>query len=88
MIFIDPADDEINIFLPLVFGLTIIFFVSIIAGTLWILHKIKVANFAKDSHLFSVFRSAVLSVIGVFIISGVIGIVGIFVEIMKNYFAK
>ncbi len=84
----NPADDEINLFLPLAFGLVIVFFAAMFGIVIWILNKTEVINLAKESHLFSVLRAAVLSVIGVFVISFVGGIAILISQIIKSFFTK
>lgn len=84
----DLADDEINIFLPLAFGLVVLLFASLFGLIFWILNKTKVIQISKKSHLFSVLRAAILSVIGVFIVSGVIGVFIFVIQVVKNFFAK
>ena len=84
----NPADDEINILLPLAFGIVVLFFALFAGLIFWILNKTKVIQISNKSHLFGVFRAAILSVIGVFVISGVIGIATFFIQIIKNLFTK
>lgn len=78
----NPADDEINILLPLVFGVIIVFFVAIFGVISWILHKKKVVNFGENSHLSSVFRAVILTAIGFVLFSGFLFIVINFTEIL------
>lgn len=85
---INPADDEINILLPLVFGLLVFCFVAIICLIVWILNKTKVADFSKNSHPFGVFKAVILTIVGFFIFSSILGAVVTFIEIIGKSFVK
>lgn len=85
---INPADDEINIIFPLIFGLLVFCFVAIICLIVWVLHKTKIADFSKKSHGFGVFKSVVLTVVGFFIFSAVLGGIITFIEIIGKNFVK
>lgn len=80
----NPADEEINILLPLVFGILVSCFVSIICLIVWILYKTKVADFSKNSHLFGVLKAVNLTVIEFFTFSVVLGGIITFIEIIGN----
>ena len=91
----NPSEDEINLLLPLTFGLVIVFFSAILGLIIWTLNKTQIINteilralFDKDSQLFDVLRAAILSVVGVFIIFGISGVAGVVVQIIKSFFAK
>ena len=81
-----------NLFLPLAFSLIIIFFGAIFSGIFWVLNKNKVVNFTEENQMFGVFRSAILSIIGVFAISFLVGaavfVFGIVIQIVKNFISK
>lgn len=84
----NPADDEINILLPLAFFLTVAFFGLIIFGIFWLLNKKGVVKLSKDNQLFSVFRAAILSIIGVFAISFLAGIAVFVIQVIKSFISK
>ena len=84
----NPADDEINLLLPLAFGFIVLFFGAIFGLLIWLLNRTKVINLSKDSHLFGVLRAAILSIIGVFVLSGVISAAVFVVGLIKSYFTK
>ncbi len=84
----NPADDEINILLPLMFFLMISFFGAIIGGSFWMLNKNGIIKLPENSQLFSVFRAAILSVLGVFVLSAVAGIVIFVIQIIKNFVSR
>lgn len=84
----NPADDEINILLPLAFGVVILFFALLFGLIFWILNKTKVIQISSESHLFNVLRAVISSIIGVFVVSGIIGISIFVFQIVKNFLAK
>jgi uncharacterized membrane protein YqiK len=68
----NPADDEINIFLPLAFGMLILLLVIVFGLVFWLLTKAKVIEIKNRSNLFKVVSGAVFSIIGVFFVWGII----------------
>ncbi len=84
----NPADDEINILLPLAFGLVVLFFALLFGLLFWILKKNKVIKITNKSHLFDVLRAAILSIVGVFVIWGIIGFATFVIQVIKNFFVK
>lgn len=84
----NPADDEINILLPLMFVLIIGFFGAIIGGIFWILSKNGIIKLPENSQLFSVFRAAILSILGVFVLSAIAGVAIFVIQIIKNFISK
>ncbi len=85
---INPADDEINLLLPLAFGIVVCCFVLVISLTVWILHKTKAVKFANISNLFDVFRALILTILGCFAFSLFFGFIVALIEIIKNNFLK
>ena len=84
----NPADEEINILLPLMFILTVSFFISVIGGIFWFLNKKEIVKLSKENQLFSVLRAAVLSILGVFVLSAIAGIAVFAVQLIKTFISK
>lgn len=80
----NPDAEEINILLPLAFFLMVGFFGTVFGGIIWFLNKKKILKLAEGNQLFSVFRAAVLSIIGVFAISFLAGIAIFVIQLIKN----
>ncbi|MBA2621883.1 MAG: hypothetical protein H0U87_11845 [Acidobacteria bacterium] len=99
---IDPADDEINIFLPLMFLIFIgVFLVisAILVGvfhfllkklgvTDFLLEKFGVSNAENTKYYLVVLKDAALSIIGTFVILGVLSAAFSLFKIILNFFSK
>lgn len=77
-----------NLLLPLALGFIILIFGVIFGFVIWILNKTKVISLTKNHHLCGVLRAAILSIIGVFVISGAVGIAVFGVQLVKGFFTK
>lgn len=84
----NPADNEINVLLPLLFVLMVVFIGMIIGGIFWIFNKKKIVELSEGNQLFSVFRVAILSILGVFVLSAIAGIEIFIVQLIKNFIFK
>ncbi len=79
----DSASDEINLLLPLFFGLTVFFFLAIGSLIYWLLLRFKVIEFAGKYYIFGVLKDAFLSFVGVFALHAIIGLVVLFLDIIN-----
>jgi uncharacterized membrane protein YedE/YeeE len=78
---------EVNIVLPLMFGLLIFSFVIFAAVVFWLLKRFNLIELTRDNNTLSVLKDALFSIIGVIIVSAIIGICLLIIEIIKHFFA-
>lgn len=84
----DPADDEINILLPLVFGIIILIPALAIGLFFLILIKTNAIEIKNKNNLIKVLKAASFSLAGVISILVLIRIVVFIIEMIKNFFVK
>lgn len=80
------ASDEINLFLPLAFGLIVFFFLAVGSLIYWLLSRFKVIEISDKYYLLGVLKDAVLSILGIFAILAIIGGVVFVLNITINFF--
>lgn len=84
----NPADDEINILLPLAFGVIILIPALAVGLIFLILSKTKTIETKNKKNLISVLKAVVLSLAGVVLIFASIQIVVFIIEVIKNFFIR
>lgn len=84
----NPADDEINLLLPLFFGFFVILIGAVVTTIVWILHKTKVINFSQNSNLRNVLKATILSIIGVVVGYTIISLSISVFHIVKHYLTQ
>lgn len=84
----NPADQEINVFLPLAFGVVIVLLTLSFGLSFWILVRFKVIKITNREHLFGVLKAAVFTLTGVFVISGLFLIAPLVFQTISSYFSK
>lgn len=82
----DSASDEINLLLPLVFGLIVFFFLAIAGLICWLLLYFKVIEISDKYYFLGVLKDASISLLGVFAISAIIGGVVFILNIIISFF--
>ncbi len=84
----NPADDEINILLPLMFLIFIGIILLVFGVTLFILYKLIVFEGDKSNNILTVLKYAIFSLIGVFLFSGILGAIVIILQYLLGFFSK
>lgn len=84
----DSASDEINLFLPLFFGL-IVFFILAIGGLIyWLFWRFKVIEFSDNFYIIRVLKDAFLSFVGVFVLVAIVSFVVSILNFVISFFKK
>lgn len=84
----DPAEDEINIFLPMAFGIFLIIIFSIIGVLFWLLRRSKVVEAINKYYFLAVLKAAFLSIVGVFVFSIFAGVFLTIVRKIADFLSK
>ncbi len=82
----NPADNEINLFLPFVFAVLVLIFALTFGGIFLFLRSKKASELTNQNQFFSVLRAAVLSIVGVFVITGLVGVSIFTIQLLKSFF--